>query len=109
MKNYNMTAFLSQQYQSQQMRHAIKTSLAAVLAIIVYQYFHLPNGYWAVITAVVIMQSNIESGSYELTLKLALQRFVGTACGAVIGFVIIYFFYLSSWGMLLSVFLLMPK
>jgi uncharacterized membrane protein YgaE (UPF0421/DUF939 family) len=106
MDAYYFSDFLRKQYYSQKTRHAIKTSIAAVLSIIIYQYFNLPNGYWAVITAVVIMQSNIESGSYEVTLKLAVQRLVGTATGAVLGFLVIFFFDLNSWELLLSVFIL---
>lgn len=67
------------------MKHAIKTSIATILTVLIYQYFDLPKGYWAVITAIIIMQSNIDSGSLELTIKLGLQRFIGTASGAFSG------------------------
>ncbi len=72
------------------LKHAIKTSIAAILTVLIYQYFNLPNGYWAVITCIVIMQSNIDSGSLELTIRLALQRLIGTTSGAVVGLALIY-------------------
>ena len=37
------------------------------------------------------MQSNIDSGSLELTIKLAIQRLIGTASGACLGLILTYF------------------
>lgn len=91
-------------YQSPQTRHIIKTGIAAIISVLVYQLFHLPYGYWAVITTVIIMQSNIESGSFEVTIKLAFQRFAGTLSGALVGFAIILLLQPSEWMLLIAVF-----
>ena len=92
-------------YQSQQSRHAIKTGIAAIVSVIIYHFYNLPQGYWAVITAIVIMQSNMDSGSLEVTLKLALQRLIGTVFGAVIGFGILLLLNPNYWQLLLVLFI----
>ncbi len=98
--------FLINTYYSQRTRHAIKTGIAAVLTTLIYQYLQLPQGYWAVITAVIIMQSNMESGSLEMTLKLAMQRAVGTISGALSGFIVLLLLKPDYWELLLIIFLL---
>lgn len=93
-------------YQSQVSRHAIKTAIAAVVAILVYQYFHLPHGYWSVITALIVMQSNIDTGSLEMTLRVASQRLVGTVIGAALGLAIVFFFNINQWQLIVITFVL---
>lgn len=90
MKKNNLIFVIVNAYQSQQTRHAIKTALAAIITIVVYQFFDLPKGYWAVITTIIIMQSNIDSGSLEVTLKFSLQRIIGTVSGAIVGFSMLF-------------------
>ena len=87
-------------------KHAIKTSIAAIFTIIIYQYFNLPDGYWAVITCVVIMQSNIDSGSLELTINLAKRRLIGTASGACVGLILTYMIGPGYWWLLPIIFIL---
>ena len=106
MLRYFSIKFLVNSYRAQQTRHAIKTGIAAVVTILIYQYLHLPQGYWAVITAVIIMQSNIESGSLEITLQLAIQRFVGTLSGALSGFIVLLLLQPNYWQLLIIIFLL---
>lgn len=97
---------LTKYYYSQKIRHAIKTGIAAVIAALLYHFLNLPNGYWAVITAIVIMQSNIDTGSIEKTLKLGVQRFIGTLSGGLIGFIVLLLFNPTYWEMLLLMFIL---
>ena len=92
-------------YQSQQTKHAIKTGLAAIITVIIYQLFNLPKGYWAVITAVIIMQSNMDSGSFEVTLRLAFQRLLGTVSGAIAGFGLLFLFNPNYWQLLVIIFI----
>ena len=101
-----MLLVMSNIYRSQQTRHAIKTGIAAIVAVLIYQYLNLPNGYWAVITAVIIMQSNMDSGSLEITLKLALQRLIGTVSGALSGFGVLMLLQPNFWKLLIIVFIL---
>jgi len=59
---------------------ALRVTIAAALAYAVTRIFDLPQGYWAVITAVVVVQASV-GGS----LKAAVERFSGTLAGAVYG------------------------
>lgn len=56
-----------------------RTTLAAVLAMLLARMLKLPEFYWAPISTIVIIQSTIPPRT------LAWQRFVGTAMGAILG------------------------
>lgn len=60
--------------------HALKTGLAAAIAAAIYLGLRLDHGYWAVVSAVVVMQANIGA-----SFKASWARLVGTALGAFIG------------------------
>lgn len=61
-------------------KQAIKTAIAGVISLYITDLFHLPQGYWAAITALIVMQSNVGA-----TLSASRSRLAGTAVGAVIG------------------------
>ena len=61
-------------------KHAVKTALAAMTAYILTIILNLPQGYWAVISVVLVMQTNL-GGS----LQAGVNRIIGTAVGAVLG------------------------
>ena len=61
---------------------AVRTTIAAVLALLLARLLRLPEFYWAPISAIVIIQSTIDPKT------LAWQRFAGTALGAAMGAVI---------------------
>jgi len=61
-------------------KQAIKTAIAGVAAMYVTRLFHLPQGYWAAISALIVMQSNVGA-----TLSASRTRLAGTAVGAVVG------------------------
>ncbi len=61
-------------------KQAIKTAVAGVISLWVTNLFHLPQGYWAAISALIVMQSNVGA-----TLSASRTRLAGTAVGAVIG------------------------
>jgi len=63
-----------------EMKLALRVTIAGTLAFLITKAFNLPQGYWAAITAVVIMQASV-GGS----LKAAIERFLGTLAGAVYG------------------------
>jgi uncharacterized membrane protein YccC len=65
---------------SADLKLALRVTVAGVLAYAVTRFFQMPQGYWAVITAVVVMQASV-GGS----LKAAVERFSGTLAGAVYG------------------------
>ncbi|MGF9759224.1 FUSC family protein [Microvirga sp. 0TCS3.31] len=69
-----------------ELKLALRVTIAGVLAYAVTRFFAMPQGYWAVITAVVVMQASV-GGS----LKAAVERFSGTLAGAIYGGVIAAF------------------
>jgi uncharacterized membrane protein YgaE (UPF0421/DUF939 family) len=71
---------------------AARTTVAAVVSMLLARILKLPEFYWAPISAIVIIQSTIDPRT------LAWQRFAGTALGAVVGALIATFF---SSGVLL--------
>jgi uncharacterized membrane protein YccC len=60
--------------------HSVRTASVAVISLFVARLFRQPEAYWAPITTVVITQSSLGAA-----LPVSLQRFVGTALGAVVG------------------------
>jgi uncharacterized membrane protein YgaE (UPF0421/DUF939 family) len=62
------------------LKHAAKTGLAAVLAFYLARVLHLPEDYWAAISAIIVMYSDVSR-----TLKASWQRLVGTAIGVSLG------------------------
>ena len=64
-------------------KDGLRTAVAAGVALFVAQVFNLQHGYWAVITAVVIMQGNIGA-----SVKAATDRLIGTLAGAALGFAV---------------------
>ena len=52
---------------------AVRLMAAVAVAFAVYELFHLPQGYWAVFTVIIVMQ-----GSIGGTLDASLDRMFGT-------------------------------
>lgn len=71
--------------QPQVLRHAARMTIAAILAFVTAWAFALPEGYWAVISAVVVMQS-----SFGGTLAASLDRLMATLVGAAVGAACVY-------------------
>src|SRR5580704_6398376 len=65
---------------------AARTTVAAVVSLLLARIFKLPEFYWAPISAIVIIESTIDPKT------LAWQRFAGTALGAAMGALIATFF-----------------
>ncbi len=62
------------------LRQAGRTAVAAVATLFLVEALALPQGYWAVVTVVIVMQANL-GGS----IRAAWTRLAGTAIGAVSG------------------------
>lgn len=60
--------------------HGFRTALAAGLAYWLTGLLHLEDGYWAVVSSIVVMQSEVGA-----TVTASRDRLAGTAIGAVIG------------------------
>jgi uncharacterized membrane protein YgaE (UPF0421/DUF939 family) len=69
---------------------ALRTTIAAVVSMLLARLLKLPEYYWAPISAIVIIQSTIDPRT------LAWQRFAGTALGAALGALIATFFQTSA-------------
>ena len=63
-------------------KSGLRTAAAGGLAFICAEILALPQGYWAVMTAIVIMQASIGA-----SLAAAADRFLGTLAGAALGLV----------------------
>ena len=66
------------QRQSPSLRQGIKTGLAGAITYAIYIGWHLPQGYWAVFTALVVIQVTMGA-----SWKPALYRTIGSTAGAV--------------------------
>ena len=66
-------------------QQGIRTAVAAVLAFWITSLLHLPGGYWAAISAIVVMQSEVGA-----TVTASRDRLAGTAIGAVVGLLTSY-------------------
>ena len=65
---------------------AARTTVAAVVSLLLARLLKLPESYWAPISAIVIIQSTINPRT------VAWQRFAGTALGAALGALVATFF-----------------
>jgi len=74
------TSLLSRLARRFGLRHALRTAVAVVATQALVTLLKLPQGYWAVITTVIVMQANL-GGS----MRAAWTRLAGTAVGAVFG------------------------
>src|SRR5271166_6451359 len=78
---------------------AARTTIAAVVSMLLARALRLPEYYWAPISAIVIIQSTSDPRT------LAWQRFAGTALGAVLGALIATYFHTSALVYAGSIFL----
>ncbi|MGP0076393.1 MAG: FUSC family protein [Bryobacteraceae bacterium] len=79
-------------------KQATKTAIAGVISLYVTYLFHLPQGYWAAISALIVMQSNVGA-----TLSASRTRLAGTAVGALVGGLFVGFFGTNILGFALAV------
>src|SRR5215472_9630724 len=73
-----LTAFASRH--RSELRQAARAAAAAALALVVGEAFALPQSYWAVMTALMIVQSSLGG-----TLAAGLDRLAGTLAEAALG------------------------
>lgn len=63
-----------------ELRHAARVSVAVGAAFAVSTLLNLPQGYWAVFTAVIVVQTSIGG-----TITASLERMAGTVVGGLVG------------------------
>jgi uncharacterized membrane protein YgaE (UPF0421/DUF939 family) len=78
---------------------SLRTTLAAVAALLLARLLKMPESYWAPISTIVIIQSTIPP------LTLGWQRFLGTALGALLAVGLATFFSASAWVYAVGIFL----
>jgi uncharacterized membrane protein YccC len=61
-------------------KQAIKTGIAGIACVSAARALRLPEGYWAAISAIIVMQSSVGA-----TMGTSWNRLVGTAIGAAVG------------------------
>jgi uncharacterized membrane protein YccC len=67
--------------------HSARTTVAAVVSLLIARLFKLPEAYWAAITTMIVMQSTLGAA-----LTTSGQRLVGTALGAAMGALLATYF-----------------
>jgi uncharacterized membrane protein YccC len=70
--------------QSSSLKQGIKTGLAGTITYAIYAIWHLPEGYWAVFTALVVTQVTLGAAW-----RAALYRTIGSTSGAVAAMLLI--------------------
>ena len=68
-----------------QFKQPLKTGVAAAVSMVAYQALHLSHGYWAVISAVIVMQSNLGR-----SIGAGVTRLLGTAIGALVATAVLW-------------------
>src|SRR5882724_3624871 len=63
-----------------EIRHGLRIAIAGILSFVAAQSLGLPQGYWAVFTAVLVVQGSV-GGSW----KASIDRLFGTLLGAIWG------------------------
>ncbi len=81
-------------------QHSLLTAVAVVICLLLVKLLPLKEGYWAAISTVVVMQSDVWP-----TVTAGRDRFFGTAIGAVIGWLtaIIWHGHLLIFGLAVAV------
>jgi uncharacterized membrane protein YccC len=80
------------------LKQPLKTAVASAGAMAAYEGLHLQHGYWAVISAIIVLQSNLGR-----SIRASSNRLIGTAIGATIGAVTFHFTGRSVGGLAIAV------
>lgn len=59
---------------------ALRATIAGIVTYLLAEQFSLPNGYWAVLTAILVVQATLGA-----SLSVAIDRALGTLAGGVVG------------------------
>ena len=76
----NITGFFARHVTPSNLRHALRTSVAATATAALTRVLDLEQGYWAVFSAILVMQAHV-GGS----IAASWARLLGTASGALLG------------------------
>ncbi|TVM17977.1 hypothetical protein DPQ33_07670 [Oceanidesulfovibrio indonesiensis] len=70
---------LAMRLEPAQVRHALRVGIAAVVTLVIAEFFNLEQGYWAVISAIIVMHATMGR-----SLTAGWARILGTAVGATL-------------------------
>src|SRR5580704_18832478 len=87
--------------QSPSLKQGIKTGLAGLITYAMYLGWHMPQGYWAVFTALVVAQVTLGA-----SWKPALYRTIGSTAGALAAIVLMLIFGLGTVRIGVALFIL---
>jgi len=75
-----IVAFFAKHVTTSMLRHALRTAIAASVTALLTRVLDLEQGYWAVFSAILVMQAHFGS-----SIAAAWARLLGTASGALLG------------------------
>jgi uncharacterized membrane protein YccC len=81
-----------------EVRHALRVATAAAVSFGLAKLLHLPQGFWAVITAIVVVQTSLGG-----TLVASRERLIGTGVGALVGSFAAWVRPQEAWGELIAI------
>ena len=73
-------------FESSVFRHAVRLAILTAVSCLIVELFHLPMGYWILLTGVIVCQPN-----YSATTTRLKQRILGTLLGVLVGSAVPYF------------------
>jgi uncharacterized membrane protein YccC len=94
-------SFVSPRLTKYDVIHVVRTTVAAVVSLLVARLFKLPESYWAAITTLLVMQSTLGAA-----FTVSWHRFVGTAIGAAAGALFATYFGLNAGIFGMGIFIL---
>lgn len=80
--------------------HAVRTAVAGALALYLSKFLGLPEGYWAAISAIIVLQANLGAA-----LRESIYRVAATFVGAVVSIPFVGYFGSNLWGFAAAVFM----
>lgn len=92
---------LTWRWKQQEVVHAARTAVAAMVSLESARLFRLPEAYWAAITTMIVMQSTLGAA-----LTVSEQRLAGTALGCAAGALVATYFPASAFLFSAGVFVL---
>jgi uncharacterized membrane protein YccC len=68
-------------------QHVVRTTVGALISLAASRLLTMPEAYWAPITTLIVMQTDVEA-----TLAISARRLIGTALGAASGALLFQYF-----------------
>ncbi len=81
-------------------QNAVRTAVAGTLAMYFSKFLGLPEGYWAAISAIIVLQANLGAA-----LRESIYRVAATFVGALVSIPFVRYFGPNLWGFAAAVFI----